>query len=265
MNILNKVKNVFKKNNKEKTTEKPFSNVINSSLFNFSSKSKKKFNEIYNKNKESFDQIASPNIILEQEDVIQAKVTLESYVDMLERKKQIGDFKLDTKLSTQNTCIYYNDIQKICIIWYRWTVVTDMKDISSDVQIVLDIQSTDPRVKNALEIYDTIKREYQWYQIRVCGHSLWWTLSYIVSKHRNTSRCTVFNPWVSLNTLFIQMLKDTYRKTERTKNTYTYKILWDLISTLAFVWNTKVFRIWAKDPLKLHAVMNFEQIEELLN
>lgn len=57
------------------------------------------------------------------------------------------------------------------------------------------------------------------------------------------------------------MLEDTLKKSPRAKNTYTYKILGDIISTAAFVGHTKVFTIKSSDPLKLHAMDNFVQQE----
>lgn len=53
------------------------------------------------------------------------------------------------------------------------------------------------------------------------------------------------------------MLEDTLKKEDRTEKTYTYKILGDIVSTIAFVGHTKVFKIKATDPLKLHAMDNF--------
>jgi hypothetical protein len=53
------------------------------------------------------------------------------------------------------------------------------------------------------------------------------------------------------------MLEDTVKKTARTERTKTYKILWDIVSTAAFIGHTKVFSLKTKDPLKLHAMANF--------
>ena len=106
-------------------------------------------------------------------------------------------------------------------------------------------------------MYDTARREYPGYALKVCGHSLGGTLSYIVAKHRIPSRCVVFNPGVSLNTFFVQMVEDTLKKKVWTQNTYTYKILGDIISTVAFVGHVKTFVIKAHDPLALHMLFNF--------
>ena len=132
---------------------------------------------------------------------------------------------------------------------------------------MLDIQGIDPRIKSALRMYDICRREYEHFWFRVCGHSLWWTISYVVSKHRKTDKCVVFNPGVSINTFFFQMIEDTIKGSSWTTKTKTYKILWDIISSVAFVGDTKVFSIKSSDPLKKHTIDNFlppKKIEDIL-
>jgi len=217
-------------------------------------------NTVYVKYKDAFVHKVFTWVSLPPIDALCAQVAGESYKGLRDwelRDWEMKEFILDEKNSSETACIYANAETKICIIGYRGTVVTDIKDITSDAQIVLDIQGIDPRVKAALHIYDTIRREYPGYAIRVCGHSLGGTTSYIVAKHRNPARCVVFNPGVSLNTFFVQMLEDTIKHVERTQNTYTYKILWDIISTVGFVGHVKTFVIKATDPLALHTMDNF--------
>jgi hypothetical protein len=160
-------------------------------------------------------------------------------------------------LNARTSCVYHDPEKKICIIWYRWTDFKDFKDISSDAQIVLDIQWIDPRVKQALEAYDTARRKYIWYHFRVCGHSLGATLTYIVWRHREPDRCVAFNPGVSLNTFFVQMLQDTLLHSAWTQRTYTYKIFGDIISMIWFVGHVKTFLVKTTDPFALHAMNNF--------
>lgn len=61
------------------------------------------------------------------------------------------------------------------------------------------------------------------------------------------------------------MIEDTIKKSIRTENTKTYKILGDIVSTAAFVGHTKIFSIKSRDPLKLHAMDNFIQNNEVDN
>lgn len=75
---------------------------------------------------------------------------------------------MEENLSSKTYAIYIHNEKKIIIFGIRGTDVRDIKDLISDIQIVLDIQSIDPRVKEVLSIYDTLRREYQGYKIRVC-------------------------------------------------------------------------------------------------
>jgi len=214
-------------------------------------------NEVAQKYSTLFAQKVLHEVILPTEDALCAQISEESYHEVAQRKQQLESYHLADKYSTGSACVYVDEQAKRCIIWYRGTVVTDVHDIASDAQIVLDVQWIDPRVQEALHFYDTIKREFPGYAIWVCGHSLGWTFSYIVAKHRIPARCVVFNPGVSLNTFFVQMLEDTLRKKVWTQNTYTYKILGDIISTVAFVGHVKTFVIKADNPLALHLLINF--------
>lgn len=196
-------------------------------------------------------------VILPPEDRLCASIAEESYHEPSTRIKTLQDFFLDEKNSSKWHCIYQNPQTKICIIGYRGTIITNIKDIASDAQIILGIQGIDPRVQEALQTYDTIRREYQGFKIRVCGHSLGGTLSYITAKHRNPDRCVVFNPGVSINTFFLQMLQDTIQKSLWTQNTYTYKITGDIISAVGYVGHVKTFLIKSGDPLSRHLMKNF--------
>lgn len=216
-----------------------------------------KLNALYKKYSQLFVEKAITGVHLPEHDALCAQISEESYHPMGERTIQMGSFVLDEKNSTLTCAIYADAQQKCCIIGYRGTVFTDIKDITSDAQIVLDLQGIDPRVLDALHMYDTARREYPGYTLEVCGHSLGGTLSYIVAKHRVPSRCVVFNPGVSLNTFFVQMLEDTLKKTSWTQNTYTYKILGDIVSLVAFVGHVKTFTVQAHDPLALHVLANF--------
>ena len=137
-----------------------------------------------------------------------------------------------------------------------------MKDLLSDVQIVLWVNWIDGRVQESLDFFDDIQMKYPEAKKWVCGHSLWWTISYIVTKHRNPERGIVFNPWASPTKSFIWMLKDTLFKKSWTKPITTYKIWWDVISTLSFVWNVKSFGVKSANPLTLHTINSFPELFE---
>lgn len=218
-------------------------------------------NELYGKYKSIFTKKVLKKISFRDEDELCAQIAQISYKEKSSRPEIFSGYNYDKNLSNPTECVYISKEKKNVIFWIRWTVITDVSDITSDIKMVLDIQNIDPRVQKVLDMYDTIKREYQGYSIRVCWHSLWWTLSYIIAKHRNPDRCVVFNPWVVVNTLFIKMLQDTLTQKKRVSKTYTYKILWDIVSSIAFVWNTDVFFIKKTDPLQLHTIDNFAIVD----
>ncbi len=222
-----------------------------------SDSSESKTRKIYAKYKNIFEKKVFSDIVLRDEDKACAEIANESYLFPELRRKVIFTYTLDETLEDKLHVVYFDSDKKICIIWYRWTDFKDIKDLSSDIHIVLDIQWIDPRVKKTLEIYDVVRRKYMGYNIRVCGHSLGGTLSYIVGKHRSPDRCVAFNPWVSFNTFFVQMIQNTLQSSQRTTRTYTYKVLWDIISLIGFVGNVKTFVIKKSDPLSLHAMTNF--------
>jgi hypothetical protein len=130
----------------------------------------------------------------------------------------------DHDLSDEQVCIYISHITHTALIAYRGTVATQLSDIASDLQIVLDMQGVDPRITSSLYIYDAVRRGYEGYAIHICGHSLGGTIAYIVAKHRYPARCVVFNPGASMTMFFVQAVKDSYTKNNRTDCITTYKI-----------------------------------------
>ena len=157
---------------------------------------------------------------------------------------------------------YKHRVENIVLVCYRWTDFKDLKDLFSDIQIVLWVNSIDGRVKNSLDFFDDVQMKYPDSKKWICGHSLWWTISYIVTKHRYPERCIVFNPWSSPTKSFISMMKDTLLKKRWTRCITTYKIRWDAISTLGFVWNVKNFVLKSPSPLKLHSIDSFPELFE---
>lgn len=212
---------------------------------------------LYHKYSKKFVDNVVTWVNLEGDDVICGEIAKESYVAPDKRSKAFGSFTLDETHSQEGACIYADAARKIAIVGYRGTVFTLAKDIASDVQIVLDIQGIDPRVQEALKMYDLARREYQGFALYVCGHSLGGTLAYVTAKHRDPARCVVFNPGVSFNTFFIQMLEDSLAHVGWAERTYTYKILGDIVSAIAYVGHVKTFVINAHDPVALHTIDNF--------
>ena len=188
------------------------------------------------------------------------EVVREVYESPENRKDEVWDWILDKETSFLVHAAYKHRTDNIVLICYRGTDFKDMKDLFSDVQIVLGVNWIDGRVQDSLDFFDDIQMKYPDAKKWVCGHSLWWTISYIVTKHRNPERCIVFNPWASPTKSFIWMMQDTLFKKNRTKSITTYKIWWDAISTLGFVGNVKSFVLKSASPLKLHSIDSFPEL-----
>ena len=189
-------------------------------------------------------------------------VVQEVYLPPEKRKTEVWDRILDKDTSFLVHAAYKHRTENIVLICYRWTDFKNMKDLFSDVQIVLWVNSIDSRVEDSLNFFDDIQMKYPDCKKRICWHSLWWTISYIVTKHRMPERCVVFNPWASPTKSLIWMMQDTLFRRDWTKRITTYKIWWDMISTLSFVWNVKSFVLKSVNPLKLHSIDSFPELFE---
>lgn len=200
-------------------------------------------------------------IIIEKEDLLLLKFCNVSYLDPDKRPKILDWYDIHDEEECNNSTyvIYTSDIDKTIIIAYKWTDLKNVRDIISDLETALWVNAIDVRLTKALEGYDFIRSKYPDYKIHICGHSLWWTIWYIVMKHRMSDRCAVFNPWSVPNKLFLNMTEATLAHEQWTRNVYTYRVLWDPVSLFSYVWHTKIFRIWEIDPLKLHALEIFSK------
>lgn len=165
-NILEKTKNI------QNTRKSWITKAPGTQNLAISQKIQRLLNKAYASYTKQFNKQISPIIELPEDDKLCAKIANESYLSPELRSTQINTFTLETKLSTGNAAVYIDKTRHICIIGFRGTVIKDLKDISSDAQIVLDIQGIDPRVKECLHAYDTCKRKFETYEFRVCGHSL---------------------------------------------------------------------------------------------
>lgn len=190
------------------------------------------------------------------------EVVREVYLPPEKRKDTVWDRILDKETSFLVHAAYKHRTENIVLVCYRWTDFKNMRDLFSDVQIVLWVNGIDGRVQESLNFFDDVQMKYPDAKKWICGHSLWWTISYIVTKHRNPERCVVFNPWASPTKSFIWMMKDTLFKKNWTKCITTYKVWGDIISTLGFVWNVKSFTIKSANPLTLHTIDSFPELFE---
>lgn len=206
------------------------------------------------------NRVVDPEIVLPPEDIIAHQVTTYSYYPPEARPLVIGDYTLEHVFENEDkACVYVNHVLKRAIIGYKGSNFVHLADVMSDIGIVLGVSGIDSRIEDSLKVYDAVRLKYPEYAKAVCGHSLGGTICYIVAKHRDPERCTVFNPGSSLNSLFVQMLTDTVQKVAWTQHVYTYKIIGDPVSAFSFVGHTKVFRVPSADPHALHELKNFMQ------
>lgn len=189
-------------------------------------------------------------------------VVRQVYLPPEKRMDETWDWILDKSTNFLFHAAYKHTRENIVLICYRWTDFKNKRDLFSDVQIVLWVNWMDKRVQDSLDFFDEIQIKYPDAKKWVCGHSLWWTISFIVAKHRELERCVVFNPWASPTKSLVWMMKDTFFKKSWTKTITTYKIWWDVISALAFVWNVKSFVVKSVNPLTLHSIDTFPELFE---
>lgn len=197
--------------------------------------------------------------IQEHDDQI-VSVVKEVYKAPESREKQVGDWILDVDMNYLVHAAYKHIKDNIVLVCYRGTDFKDVKDVFSDVQIVLWVNWIDERVERSISFFDEVQMKYPDSRKWICGHSLGGTISYIVTKHRNPERCIVFNSWSSPTTTFLWMMMDTLLKKKWTKSVTTYKIWWDVVSTFSFVWNVKNFVVKSVNPLTLHTIDTFPEL-----
>jgi hypothetical protein len=199
--------------------------------------------------------------IQEHDDQI-VKVVKQVYRSPDQRIDEVWDWILDRDFNFMVHAAYKHRSENLVLICYRWTDFKDVKDIFSDIQIVLWVNWLDWRVVDSIDFFDDVQMKYPDARKWICGHSLWWTISFLVTKHRSPERCIVFNPWSSPTTTFLWMMFDTLTRRPWTKRITTYKIWWDIVSALSFIWNVKNFVVKSVNPLTLHTIDSFPELFE---
>jgi hypothetical protein len=199
--------------------------------------------------------------IQENDDQV-VQVVKEVYRKPEERVNEVWDWILDRDFNFLVHAAYKHRSENLVLICYRGTDFKDVKDIFSDIQIVLWVNWLDGRVEKSLEFFDDVQMKYPDAKKWICGHSLGWTISFLITKHRGPERCIVFNPWSSPTTAFLWMMFDTLTRRPWTKKITTYKIWWDIVSAFSFIWNVKNFVVKSVNPLTLHTIDSFPALFE---
>lgn len=201
------------------------------------------------------------SLVQEHDDQI-VQIVKEVYRNPEDRKDEVWNWILDKDFNFLVHAAYKHRSENLVLICYRGTDFKDVKDIFSDIQIVLWVNWLDGRVVDSINFFDDVQMKYPDARKRICGHSLWWTISFLITKHRSPERCIVFNPWSSPTTTFLGMMMDTLVKRPWTRRITTYKIWWDIVSALSFIWNVKNFVVKSVSPLTLHTIDSFPALFE---
>lgn len=199
---------------------------------------------------------------IQENDAQIVDVVKEVYRNPEKRVDEVWDWILDREFNFLVHAAYKHRSENLVLICYRGTDFKDVKDIFSDIQIVLWVNWLDGRVEKSLEFFDDVQMKYPDAKKRICGHSLWGTISFLITKHRSPERCIVFNPWSSPTTTFLWMMMDTLVRRKWTRAITTYKIWWDIVSALSFIWNVKNFVVKSLNPLTLHTIDSFPALFE---
>lgn len=199
---------------------------------------------------------------IQENDAQIVDVVKEVYRNPEKRVDEVWDWILDREFNFLVHAAYKHRSENLVLICYRGTDFKDVKDIFSDIQIVLWVNWLDWRVEKSLEFFDDVQMKYPDAKKRICGHSLWGTISFLITKHRSPERCIVFNPWSSPTTTFLWMMMDTLVRRKWTRAITTYKIWWDIVSALSFIWNVKNFVVKSLNPLTLHTIDSFPALFE---
>ena len=109
--------------------------------------------------------------IQEYDDQI-VQVVKEVYRNPEKRVDEVWDWILDRDLSFLVHAAYRHRSENIVLICYRGTDFKDVKDIFSDIQIVLWVNWLDGRVVDSIDFFDDVQMKYPDARKWICGHSL---------------------------------------------------------------------------------------------
>lgn len=220
------------------------------------------FNDIKNRFSDLFGQIKEEDTInLAEEDIPCAIITNESYNDPFTRARKVWVYELVEDYNSIEYCLYRDKKKEKFILWFRGTEFTEAKDYIADANILIWTHEFNERFQKSVLLYDEICEKYP-DDIRVITwHSLGGTICYLIAQKKDPDRTVVFNAGSSVNPTFVMMMKDTQFQAPRTKRVFTYRILWDIVSTLSVIWYTRTFRKASVNPKELHAAMNFMPIK----
>lgn len=172
---------------------------------------KNRFKKVYNKLKNAVNQgILKPikkkfNIQtikeIPQKHKDELEIASEVYKSPNDRAKEIMGYKYDRDISKKRSAVYVNEDNKEVTLALRGTVPSNIRDLGSDVKILLDdtLNKTTNQFKNSQYMKDArkalkrVKSKYPNYEITIVGHSLGGRGSIQLSKEHKNIDSVTFN------------------------------------------------------------------------
>jgi len=128
-------------------------------------------------------------------------VASEVYKSPNDRAKEIMGYKYDRDISKKRSAVYVDEDNKDINLGLRGTVPSNIRDLGSDVKILLDdtLKKTKDQFKNSQYMKDArkaltrVKSKYPNYDITIVGHSLGGRGSIQLSKENKNIDSVTFN------------------------------------------------------------------------
>lgn len=116
---------------------------------------------------------------VEGEDYTTALIVKEVYSPPTNRAENINGYKIDRRYNANKHCAYVNENNKTVIVAFRGTQL-DIEDLANDANIlrtdIFDEKNirfnSSYKIKEAEDVYNSIRNDYKDYKIIVGGHSL---------------------------------------------------------------------------------------------
>lgn len=171
--------------------------------------------------------------------------------------KRINEFRIVHELSDQHSVVYTNGetlgVTTRVIVSFRGTIVTNVKDIITDVFLTIGKEHETDRFKYAEEKIRKLLEIYPAIPMVVCGHSMGGTQAIYISKKYNLE-CYVYNP--------AQGISEYYNKDfDRYPKIRVYRVINDPISCIAGMENIRGITLFPPvsqiSMIKNHKLENF--------
>lgn len=173
-----------------------------------------------------------------------------------------GLYTIDNDISTDKYVVYVDSVNKRVLNGIRGTVVSDWKDLYSDIMIMSGKEQNDLQFKASYAKWKDVTNKYpmpEWTH-RMSGHSLGGAQVYFLTMTQPTypnDRISVFNAGVGTSSKYRDFLNAEKNNDPRLNNLHTYKILGDPISILSALGKVNATKKQHTNPFDNHSMSNF--------